>query len=926
MTGLRFFRSFQTKALVSALAIMAAALIVSIAATTVLSTATINTRLLESVQTEAAYAADYFEAVMQEAVSQVEMVAEDAYVTDLAAQMTAEADAFRRSRIADELTAYLGLRYLGLAQPVVLVLVGDGLAIGVASSRPAASSYRSIRNLSAFQSPPDREPTPEDPVASALSLASGGDHPPSPVLTRSLTIRISDTVILGALVDLGLVLKGLDRPAAILDARIELPYGNSGWNELGVGTTVRSDGNPSDGTPAVESRRDVVLARAHSVGADVSIVVASSRGGVSASVRAVVRTLALVSLGTAAAWTIVLRWLLRRLFAPLADLNSELTIPHVPDRATARRIVHTYRRRVDLQRALRWWYLSVLIPVGLCIAGSAAAFSGLVHDQAVDAVESGVAVDTVRLARAVRSLHRHATTLALDPEIQALLGSRVGYTSYAPPDDLSSVVLRKANLFPGISQVTVYDRAGTQLYPSGPLRFDPRSDSSGGVDLSRLTAQEGVIWFLQPDRLEVALGIRIRGLPHPLHTVAFLNHLGFLVIRSRGLFDGASTSVLAGAGATAAIVDRQTGAVRRLSGDVHSGHAGELIAYADELPPNRVAAPGTNARGVLTWRSEVPGTDWVLVHVVDRSRLAGPMQLLPYSAVVFGLVVLLLLLAADLATARLLRPVEALHSWMENVALDDPVRSGPVGVDNEFVHLAAGLEEMLDRLSEMAAEVRRREVAQVELERSRKELQLVALQTQMNPHFLHNVFSSVSLLIDMRRTDEASAMLDATARLFRRGMYRGELLVPLSEELEHTRAYLEIQQIRHRGCIEAVWSVDETLLGELVPKFIVQPLVENSIEHGMRDRERLRVEASVVRVEGALLVRVSDDGSGMTASRLAHVRAQIHSPTPGAMEALSNINARVRLECGNENAVAIDGSEEGGCIVAVTIPSRGIER
>lgn len=918
MRRVRYLRSFKAKALVSAVVILAVALGASVTATTTLSTYSIHARLRESLRIRARYAADYLDVIMEEAVSQIEMVAEDAYAIGLAAQLDAEADPFRRSRIADELSAYLSLRYLGLAQPAILVIVGNGYRMGIASPRAAASTYRSIRSLTAVEESPGSPRPPGDAIVRALSLASGSDAAMPSVQTRTLAIRLGNDVSLGALVDLGLVLEDFGEPAAIVADEGGVVYGNGGWRGLRLASFEAGSDLPDVDLSRTSTGSDVALARARSTVADATVIVASDLTAISQSIRRVVGTIALLAVGSLAVWAVVLAWQLSRLFAPLADLNSELAGVEYPDRSASSQIMHRYRRRADLQRALRWWYLSVLIPVGICMAASTGAFSRVIRDHDLETAEAGLVAHARQLEHAVESLRWQAAILALDPELQAVLGEAAGYASFTPPQSLSWVLLRKASLVPGVSHVTVYGRAGARVYPPGPLRLHSDTMMTDVLDLDRMTRSAGVTWFLEPEGAGVALAVRIRGLPNPLHTVPFLNHLGFLVIRSRTLFDRVAPAVASGG--VAAIVDSRTGTVRRLSGDLDARLVSELTANSVSVSSGSGVSRLAASLPYLIWQSRIPDTDWSLVHVVDRSRMAGPLQVLPSASVIFGVVLLLLFLVADLATARLLRPVEALHSWMETAMLEDSGRSGPVAVDNEFVHLVAGLEQMLARLRDMAAEVRRREVAQVELERSRNELQLVALQTQMNPHFLYNLFASVNLLIDMRRNDEAAAMLDATATLFRRGMYRGELFVPLAEELEHARAYLAIQQIRHRGSIEVVWSADESLRGEPVPKFILQPLVENSIEHGMKDRDRLTVEIGVTNKDGRLILQVVDDGSGITETRLATLRGNIAAPPPGTMEALANIAARLRLEYGDGGDVSIENSGVHGCIATVAIP------
>jgi two-component system sensor histidine kinase YesM len=220
----------------------------------------------------------------------------------------------------------------------------------------------------------------------------------------------------------------------------------------------------------------------------------------------------------------------------------------------------------------------------------------------------------------------------------------------------------------------------------------------------------------------------------------------------------------------------------------------------------------------------------------------------------------------------------------------------------------------------MAEEVRRKEVERVELDRRKKETQLIALQTQMNPHFLYNIFSSVDFLIDLGRQAEASRMLEATGQLFRKGMYRGRLVVPLSEELEHTRAYLAIQDIRHRNRITVSWHVDQSLENTRVPKFILQPLIENSIEHGMEKSKGITIRIYIQRVEDALRIVVEDNGNGIEPAKLRELRRSLEKGEQSEHLGLANVNERVCLHHGVRQPLRVSSTVGKGCHVELTIP------
>ena len=191
------------------------------------------------------------------------------------------------------------------------------------------------------------------------------------------------------------------------------------------------------------------------------------------------------------------------------------------------------------------------------------------------------------------------------------------------------------------------------------------------------------------------------------------------------------------------------------------------------------------------------------------------------------------------------------------------------------------------------------------------EAELSALQRQMQPHFLLNTMNAVLGLLESGQTSKASQMLVNLSALTRYTLTRGAVaLVSVREEFELVERYIEIQKVRFGDRLCVRLYVDPQLLESRIPSFLLQPLVENAVTHGIRyNMEHCVVEASCERSGERLLLRVTDNGLGPGTSR-----------SIGNGIGLSNITSRLELLFHDGYALQMREAEGGGCEVTVLLP------
>ncbi len=209
-------------------------------------------------------------------------------------------------------------------------------------------------------------------------------------------------------------------------------------------------------------------------------------------------------------------------------------------------------------------------------------------------------------------------------------------------------------------------------------------------------------------------------------------------------------------------------------------------------------------------------------------------------------------------------------------------------------------------------ESRERALRGAQLETQLSEARLHALTMQLQPHFLFNALHTIGQLIRTGQPARAVQVVAGLGELLRRvldGAATQE--VPLKQELDFLRSYLDIEQIRFRDRLKVVLDSDPEALDATVPHFILQPLVENAIKHGIASRATVgRVLIGARRIDGTLHLTVRDDGSGLA------------EPAGARGVGLANTSARLRQLYGDQASFEVVNMADGGVIARIVLPYR----
>lgn len=229
--------------------------------------------------------------------------------------------------------------------------------------------------------------------------------------------------------------------------------------------------------------------------------------------------------------------------------------------------------------------------------------------------------------------------------------------------------------------------------------------------------------------------------------------------------------------------------------------------------------------------------------------------------------------------------------------------------------------EITNTIGDMVRDSRQRILKSYQESINQRDAKIQALQAQINPHFLYNTLSNLNWRAIRSGDMEMSRLLNAMSKFYRMTLNKGKILSTIGEELEHARLYMRIQCAIHNGePAEEVYEVSEDLIDYHIPTLILQPLVENAVEHGFGSIgfENGKLGISVGLEDGQIVIRVSDNGVGISKEAAAAVLDPQEESAPGY--GLRNVYHRLRLLFEDEFSMSFETGESGGTSVVIRVP------
>jgi len=284
-------------------------------------------------------------------------------------------------------------------------------------------------------------------------------------------------------------------------------------------------------------------------------------------------------------------------------------------------------------------------------------------------------------------------------------------------------------------------------------------------------------------------------------------------------------------------------------------------------------------------------------------------------------IVVVAVIATGYVVSSITKPVQALSRAAKKIADGDFSTRVEVATKDEVGTLAENVNEMSGRLEEMVQKIK-------EDERKMRYTELRLLQEQINPHFLYNTLDTIIWLVEGNSPDKAVNMVVSLSDFFRIVLSKGKEIITIREEEQHIRSYLEIQQVRYRDILDFDIQIPEELYRYKILKLTLQPIVENSLYHGIKvKRGKGTILVTGCLKEDKIYFDIKDTGVGMSQAELASIRSKLTRPCKESDSGfgLANVNERIKMNYGPEYGVEIDSIQGEGTWVSIVIPAQEIE-
>ena len=298
----------------------------------------------------------------------------------------------------------------------------------------------------------------------------------------------------------------------------------------------------------------------------------------------------------------------------------------------------------------------------------------------------------------------------------------------------------------------------------------------------------------------------------------------------------------------------------------------------------------------------------------DINHLTRTVELL------IGIVGSLGVLASIFFSRRILFPIELLKKMVNEIGEDDKTYLEEASKD-EVGEVRALLNSMKKKIQDLNAR-------QYILEVREREAEIRMLQSQINPHFLHNTLDNIYCIAQIEEIEPIEILTKNLSEMMRYSVNNKTMYASLLEEINHVKAYIEIINIRYEDSIHLTFDIPEELQQACVVKLLLQPLAENACIHGIlpKPEQKGNLHIKALQQDDNLIIRVEDDGVGITEERCTYLnkvmQEKVHSiRTPqnkGFGIALVNVNDRIRLLDGTEYGIQMEKRSEGGTCVIVT--------
>lgn len=531
--------------------------------------------------------------------------------------------------------------------------------------------------------------------------------------------------------------------------------------------------------------------------------------------------------------------------------------------------------------------------------------AGQLADNAMDKVD-----------RYIADLKRSTILPLYNKDVQKYLDQKG--TDWDKNSSVNMFLMYLANTKEEISAVYMTDRYGTIFYFNKPglNELYPYERLAEWQQRTRKAGLAPVLVGTYPVRVNGSEERQVFSVMRSIQSVSTLKDIGIIVIDvDIRLFEGIIQPLNSVTHGDTVIVDENGKIVYNSDPD----------RLGENLTGNALLAGAVNSRG--SFRLNIDGEPHIAVYSVSEStgwktlvtiplqELLGPIKQSRNAMMVMTLSILgFALVVAMFISYALTKPLKRTVQLMKQVQrgkLDVRVN---VKHNDEIGMLGSHFNRMLGRVQDLLQEV-------YETEKSKQKADMLALQNQINPHFIYNTLESIRMLAELNDDDRVAELTYLLGQLLRYSITRSDEISTVQRELEHVENYLQLLQIRFPDKISYRFIVPESFYQLPIIKLVFQPIVENAVFHGLEKQAGAgKISITAWNERDDVLFAVYDDGVGMSAERLAGLNESLNDgKTDKFGIGLRNVNERIRLHYGESSSLDVTSMPGEGTTVTLRI-------
>lgn len=346
------------------------------------------------------------------------------------------------------------------------------------------------------------------------------------------------------------------------------------------------------------------------------------------------------------------------------------------------------------------------------------------------------------------------------------------------------------------------------------------------------------------------------------------------------------------------------------------GHLFSEVRPGTGLPGGSLDSVRYGERQLLT-ALRSPLTGFRLLCLSDREQLVRDLrEQLGYIFVVLLLTLLVMLVVALSVSRWMYAPVKNLKDAMGRVREGDLSARATVWDNDEIGELSEGFNQTVEQVEWLIGQL-------VDERMQKKEAELDALQYQITPHFMYNTLNSIKYAAVLQGADRIGEQLSAFIELLQASISRQGAFLTVEEEIHMVENYVKLQKFRYMDAFQVTFCVAPETTGLYVPRLILQPLVENAILHGTKLHQHdCRIEIDVQLDGQRLMLRVTDNGAGMTQQEVSALMNGQRLARKGGFSGIGipNIRERLRLYYGDQGQLIYSSAPGSGTRAVITLP------